>query len=211
MYQDGNVRLAPRPPPGVDWIPFGSSIIVGHSDPINDLRPSAPIAAVTFHPATLRLNVKYRNGGSAVLVLSTTQTLTQLKVSDIHTGNVDSGLPFATLRSMYITDSNSDCDSLLVDGKSYRPIMDRWRSVQGSSFFFFRRCESQHLTLSPDIRIDVIKTSQNQMTSGQRWWHLFSPGNRQTVRHSSLANNPYRIVSPTSNQGAGVRSTKLSN
>ena len=197
MYQDGNVRLLPLPPPGVDWIPFGSSVIVGHSDPA-DLRPSAPITSVTFYPSTLRLHVRYHDGGSARLALSSSQTVTELVVSDIRNGGGGRGdawrrLPFATLRSMYIEDGNSDCDSVLVDGKSYRPIMGQWGSLLGKSFFFFRRCESSHLTLSPDLRIDIRKTSYvlgggggGGVTSGSWWWQLYSQGHRQPL------NPPYR-------------------
>lgn len=187
MYQDGNVRLLPLPPPGMDWIPFGSSVIVGYSDP-SDLRPSAPITSVTFFPSTLRLHVRYRDGGSAWLTLSSTQTVTELVVSDIHSGVGRDiwRLPFATLRSMYVEDGNSDCDSVLVDGKNYRPILGQWGSMHGKSFFFFRRCESSHLTLSPDIRIDVKKTSYmgGDVTPGNWWWQLYSQGHLQP-------NNPY--------------------
>ncbi|KAL8560157.1 hypothetical protein ACOMHN_021652 [Nucella lapillus] len=182
MYQDGNVRLAPLPPRGVDWIPFGSSVIVGHSDPA-DLRPSAPVTTVTFYPSTLAMHVQHLNGEAVKLKLSSTHKETQMVVKDILTsGRGDWGLPFATLRSMYLEDGNSDCDSVLVDGKSYRSIMDPWGSLRGKSFFFFRRCESTHLTLSPDIRIDVTKTSYvtgersgvggggGKVTPNNDWW-----------------------------------------
>ena len=137
--------------------------------------------------------MRYHDGGSARLALSSSQTVTELIVSDIRSGRGDSWrrLPFATLRSMYIEDGNSDCDSVLVDGKSYRPIMGEWGSLLGKSFFFFRRCESSHLTLSPDLRIDIRKTSYvlgggGGVTSGSWWWQLYSQGHRQPL------NPPYR-------------------
>ena len=209
MYQDGNVRLAPLPPPGVDWIPFGSSLIVGHSDPA-DLRPAAPVTSVTFFPSTLRLHVRYRDGGSARLALSSSQTETELAVTDIRHGRGRAGegegearrrlLPFATFRSMYIEDGNSDCDSVLVDGGEgwgkgggrHHPILSAWGTLHGRSFFFYRRCESSHLTLSPDLRVDVKKV-RGWGPGGQPgswWWQLYSQANRHSQRHDE--GNRYR-------------------
>ncbi|XP_076445652.1 uncharacterized protein LOC143283334 isoform X2 [Babylonia areolata] len=182
MYQDGNVRLAPLPPPGMDWIPFGSSVIIGYSDPAH-LRPSAPVTSVTFYPSTLSFHVRYQDGGSVKLKLSSTQTQTLLVVKDIESsGRNVWGKPFATFRSMHVEDGNSDCDSVLVDGKSYRSVMDNWGTLKGSSFFFFRRCESQHLTLSPDMRVDVKKTSLVHgngagVSSNNWWWEIYSRSN----------------------------------
>ena len=212
MYQDGNVRLAPLPPPGVDWVPFGSSVIVGYSDP-GDLRPSAPLTSVTFHPSTLELHLRYQDGGSAKLKLSVTPTFSQIKVHDIRMGDStrqqqqqlqqlqqqqqqQQELPFATLRSMFVESGNSDCDSLLVDGKTSYPIMGPWGTMRGKSFLFYRRCESQHLTMSPDVRIDVKKTSlagTGALTSSNWWWQLYSPGFGQTRGGDQrpLSTNPY--------------------
>ncbi|PVD29134.1 hypothetical protein C0Q70_11731 [Pomacea canaliculata] len=159
MYQDGNARLLPLAPPGVDWIPFGSSVLIGQNDP-TQLRPSAPISMVTFHPSSLRFNISYRDGGSAVVKLSVGMAHTEVTVYEIKDARPDPSRPrpFATLRSMYLEDGNSDCDSVLVNGQKYFPILGSWEEVAGNSFVFFRRCESKHLTLSPDIKIDVKKT-----------------------------------------------------
>lgn len=167
MYQDGNIRLLPLPPPGLDWIPFGSSVLLGNSDPAQ-LRPAAPISTVIISPSSLVMRILFCDGGSVKLKLVARFQQTVATVYDIIkvSDPANNGLyPFATLRSMYIEDGNSDCDSVLVDGTTYHPILDDWASVDGTSFFFFRRCESKHLTLSPDIRIDVTKSSKSDNAS----------------------------------------------
>lgn len=69
MYQDGNVRLLPPVPPAADWIPFGTSVIVGQTVS-SDFRPVAPIASIVVNPDTLVLDVTYRDGGQATLKVS---------------------------------------------------------------------------------------------------------------------------------------------
>lgn len=160
MYQDGNVRLLPLPPPGMDWIPFGTSVLLGHNDP-DHLRPVAPISEVIISPSSLVLHITYSDGGSAKLKLVTDsfEKIVAI-VNDIKFSGTSKpdGYPFATVRSMYIEEGNTDSDSILVDGKVSYPVLGDWATVEGTSFLFFRRCESKHLTLSPNIRIDVTKS-----------------------------------------------------
>jgi hypothetical protein len=66
--------------------------------------------------------------------------------------------PFVTVRSMYVEEGNTDVDSVKVDDVTTYNIMDNWGTVSGKSFAFHRRCMSKHLTLSPDIQIDILKT-----------------------------------------------------
>ncbi|KAJ8297464.1 hypothetical protein KUTeg_023995 [Tegillarca granosa] len=71
LYQDGNCRLLPLAPEGLDWIPFGTSVILGqtYSDSI---RPYVSITEVHITPELWEMNVFYKDGGSLKLKLFTT-------------------------------------------------------------------------------------------------------------------------------------------
>ncbi|KAK6173017.1 hypothetical protein SNE40_016557 [Patella caerulea] len=169
LYQDGNARLLQLPPPGLDWIPFGSSVIIGSTDPKSH-RPSAPISEVDIDPYSFKFNIRYVDGSSADFKLSSTIEETEIVVSNLKFAQDMSIHPFATLRSMYVEEGNSDCDSLMIDGEKSYHIMDDWHPKNGRSFMFYRRCESKHLTLSPDILLTVRRS---QAGSVANWWQLY--------------------------------------
>ncbi|KAK3599476.1 hypothetical protein CHS0354_006598 [Potamilus streckersoni] len=156
MYQDGNTRLLPVPPEGVDWIPFGSSVIIGQANP-TVVRPYATVVGVHLDLQSLIMNVKYKDGGSAKLKLENSLTETRVVVYDIVFGE-NNLYPFATFRSMYVSEGNSDVDHVSVNGVQPRHIMEDFGSIMGNSFVFYRKCMSKHLNLSPDIYIDIRET-----------------------------------------------------
>jgi hypothetical protein len=159
LYQDGNARLIPVTPEGLDWIPFGTSVILGqtYSDSI---RPYTSINQLTIDPERWTMRILYKDGGSLLLKIKSTYSETQANVSDIFFTRDTYTLPFATVRSMYVSEGNTDVDSVKVDNEKNYHIMDQWGYIQGRSFAFYRSCISKHLTLSPDIQIDVWKTKQ---------------------------------------------------
>ena len=154
LYQDGNSRILTFPPPRLEssWIPFGSSVIIGPSDP-NAVRPYAAISRVDINVAELKMTVHYQYGGQAVIMLMTNRSSTVLKVTNItYAGNAS--LPFATLRSMWVTDGNSDADRIATESSVWN-IQHGWNKISGTNILFFRECVSQHNTLSPDIRVVI--------------------------------------------------------
>ena len=155
LYQDGNARLVPITPEGLDWIPFGSSVIIGQ--PYTDsIRPYVSIMQLDIDPENWQMKVFYKDGGSARIKLNSSYRETQAFISDIDFMKNRYTHPFATVRSMYVAEGNTDVDSIKVDDKKTYHIMDQWGSVAGKSFAFHRRCISRHLTLSPDIQVDVL-------------------------------------------------------
>ena len=153
LYQDGNSRILTFPPSGTDWIPFGSSVIIGQSDP-DSYRPYAAISRVDFDPRTLRFTLFFLRGGQAVVNIVTNISTTMVTVSDI-TYATNASLPFATFRSMWVSDGNADVDHVRSETSVQHITRDTWTSLTGRNFLFFRTCVSQHNTLSPDIRIEV--------------------------------------------------------
>ncbi|KAL3878998.1 hypothetical protein ACJMK2_031320 [Sinanodonta woodiana] len=158
MYQDGYTRLLPIPPNGVDWIPFGSSVVIGQANP-TDVRPYSAITNVSLDIETLRMDVMYADGGSAKLQLQNNLMETHFIVSDIVFGG-NTNLPFAIFRSMYVSEGNSDVDHVRVNNAQPIHIMDDFGFIMGLSFNFYRTCTSKHLNLSPDIYINIKRSNQ---------------------------------------------------
>lgn len=155
MYQDGNVRLLPVTPHGLDWIPFGSSFLIGQSN-YSSLRPCSPIKRMLIDPHLLTIKLFYADGGFASVRLVTTLMETQLHISDLIYANDAALYPFFTLRSMYVSDGNCDVDQFNVEGQ-VRGILDPWGTQYGNFFAFYRKCISMHNTQSPDITLRVTE------------------------------------------------------
>ena len=155
MYQDGNVRLLPVTPHGLDWVPFGSSVLLGQTDP-HSSRPSAPIAHVNINPANLNMKIFYKDGGIISLQINPTSRETKLVVSDAEYTQDLKLYPFFTFRSMWVANGNSDVDHVSVDGAVTKRILSGWKELSGTFVVFYRKCISQHNTLSPDISLKII-------------------------------------------------------
>lgn len=157
LYQDGNARLLPVPPEGLDWIPFGSSVIIGQTDP-TVIRPFASITDALIDTNNLVINIRYKDLGSCKLTLTSSLSETRVSVSDIYFSRNPVMYPFTTFRSMYVSEGNSDVDSVIINGLYTQHIMDDFNAIMGQNFVFHRKCMSRHLNLSPDIYIDVRRT-----------------------------------------------------
>ena len=192
LYQDGNSRVLTFPPSSIDWIPFGSSVIIGQSDP-DVVRPYSAISQIDFNPTTLKMTLHYSNGGQAVLQIQTTTTSTTVTVTSI-TYTMNSTLPFATLRSMWVRDGNADVDHVNSEDGVRHILQDMWSNLTGTTFYFFRTCVSQHNTLSPDIRIEA-KECTSEATSPPS--SIFLPSSSPTSTFPRTSSPPYSLP-PTS-------------
>lgn len=152
LYQDANIRLLPTTPHGLDWIPFGSSVIIGQTNPLSN-RPSAPISHLYIDPDLLQVRILYMDGNIVSLKIQTTFSETQLHVSGNHYVRDLNLYPFFTFRSMYVADDNNDVDHLSVDGGKPVKVTEQWNELRGNYFAFYRQCISKHNTQSPDISI----------------------------------------------------------
>lgn len=155
LYQDANIRLLPTTPHGLDWIPFGSSVIIGQTNPHSN-RPCAPISHLNIHPHLLHMTIFYMDGSVVPLKLQTTMSETMLHISGSHYVKDINLYPFFTFRSMYVADDNNDVDHISVDGGKPLKITEQWNEIRGNYFAFFRQCISQHNTQSPDISIQFM-------------------------------------------------------
>ncbi|KAH3692213.1 hypothetical protein DPMN_191569 [Dreissena polymorpha] len=187
LYQDGNARLLPVPPQGLDWIPFGSSVIIGQTDP-TVVRPYASITEAFIDETNLKIDLKYMDGGSCKLSIASSLSETRVTVSDIKLSRNPMMYPFATFRSMYVEEGNSDVDSVMVNGVLPHHIMDDFPYLIGRSFVFHRKCMSRHLMLSPDIYIDIRRTDVRETT--------IEPTNSFQTLIQRIQNHRYRLWTP---------------
>ncbi|XP_064618218.1 uncharacterized protein LOC135482256 [Liolophura sinensis] len=157
MYQDGNVRLLPLPPNHLDWIPFGSSVIVGQTD-ASSFRPYAAIQHVDLNPQKLQMTLTYKDGGNVRLKLINKISKTILQIEEATYARDTNAYPFMMLRSMWVDDTNNDVEKVSSAGSASvtRHILGNWKPFFSPSVLFHRKCVSRHNTLSPDIRLDML-------------------------------------------------------
>lgn len=149
LFQDGNLRLKPHPPEGVEDVCFGSSVVVG---PVTQgERPFVDIAAVSIDAGDQSLDIVYSAGGSAHVETSVDRTSA---VADVMIDYDVAKNPFATFRSMFVADGNSDADRVEVEAGA-QPILGEWTSLPGPWWWFYREVRSTHNTSAPDTRIEV--------------------------------------------------------
>src|SRR3954467_2326637 len=105
--QDGYWRARPLPPANLKWSAYGSSFMLG---PIEfKERPFVDIREVVFDPNTKTFRLAFTRGGSATVRLEALDPARQLL--DVALDPVGD-LPFAALRSMFVTDINNDVAQL---------------------------------------------------------------------------------------------------
>lgn len=158
LYQDGNMRLKPQPPIGVNDVCFGSSVIVGPATP-DSLRPFVEIEQITINPSKLSLAVLYKDGTTSQLDLTVNREKAEVTVL----ANYDTSESFATFRSMYVTEENADVARVTTAVGDYA-LLDilptawspAWSSLAGPYWFFYRQQSSSHNTSAPDIRIEAL-------------------------------------------------------
>jgi hypothetical protein len=158
LYQDGNMRLKPHPPSGLADVCYGSSVIIGPA-PADPIRPYVEIETIVVNPATMTLDVTYRNGGSAHLELAVDRDQAQVDVG----ADYDTSVSFATFRSMYVAEDNADAarvetavgDYALLDISSPEWTI-AWPALAGPRWFFYRQAVSNHNTSAPDILVEAL-------------------------------------------------------
>ena len=147
--QDGYWRARPLPPANLKWSAYGSSFVIG---PIEfKERPFVDIREVVFDPVTRTFRLNFTRGGSATLRQETLDA--ERQVLDVTLDPVND-LPFAALRSMFVTEINNDVAHLgwrLKGAQSWEraPIMD-FRRASAVEVWAGRLVPSRHNTSAPD-------------------------------------------------------------
>lgn len=181
LYEDGNMRIKPHPPHGISDVCFGSSVIVGPAQLA--VRPYVDIQTVNLQPGTdsIGMEINYREGGSAYIDfrIDREQATANVRVNYTSTDEI----PFATFRSMWVTDGRADVDHV-ANMSGVFPILSGWSTLEGYWWFFCRNVESTHNKSAPDIRIvidtaatfRVERESGNVFTDGSYYGRAFEAG-----------------------------------
>ncbi|KAK3612397.1 hypothetical protein CHS0354_031991 [Potamilus streckersoni] len=155
IYQDGTTKLQPVTPHGLDWVPFGSSVIIGQTT-ISNGRPHAFISRIDLDPYRQYIKLVFNDTSSCILRLETYYTQTKLLIKECIFKKDRQTHPVLTFRSMWEADGNADVDHITVNGDRSRHIVSGWEQLYGTTAVFFRKCISKHNTLSPDIKIHIL-------------------------------------------------------
>lgn len=163
LYSDGNLRLKPQAPvSGGDQEhggdpAFGSSVIVGPT--LRSTRPVAQVRSVSYDALRHTFRVTYAAGGFADLrIQQVDRFATRVRVMARFATSPDT--PFATLRSMFVAEGNSDVDQVVwVDdsGVGHAEGIMGFGSSPASEFLFRRATRSRHNTSAPDIWVGQVR------------------------------------------------------
>jgi hypothetical protein len=149
--QDGYWRMRPLAPDGRAPTAFGSSFLVG---PVEvDGRPVVKIKEIAFDPKGRKFTLAFERGGSAHLTMAKVDH--DRHVLDVTFDGAITGAPFASLRSMFITDFNNDVARIAVREKGAKgwreePVM-AFKSAVASDIWAGRTAISRHNSSSPDM------------------------------------------------------------
>ncbi len=155
---DGYWRARPLSPPNLGWSAYGSSFMVGPVEEIEapggSSRPAVDIKLVEFDPKTRTFTLHFVRGGHATVTIAKIDH--ERQYIDVTLDAPISGLPFAGMRSMYVTRFNNDVADLAVletGAKSWReaPVMAFSGAKAATSIWAGRIAPSRHNTSSPDI------------------------------------------------------------
>jgi hypothetical protein len=150
---DGYWRARPLPHGDMRATAYGSSFLTG---PVEiDGRPLVAIKEIVFDPETRNFTLHFVRGGSArIAIASIDQEQIALDVS--FSGALAQNLPFAALRSMYITETNADVARLTWRGRHARSLGEagvlQFKSASDIlEFWAGRHVPSRHNTSAPDM------------------------------------------------------------
>jgi hypothetical protein len=156
---DGYWRIKPLPPEHLDWTSYGSSFLVG---PVEfDQRPVVNLKDVAFDPQTMTFTLTLTMGGKAQVAV---KALNEERMTlDVSFDQGVSGLPFAGLRSMYVTEFNADVARIAVreaGARSWReePIMN-FRDAKVTDAWMGRLVPSRHNTSAPDMMFNRFRAA----------------------------------------------------
>jgi hypothetical protein len=149
--QDGYWRLRPLAPQGLAPTAFGSSFLVG---PVEvEGRPIVKIKEVAFEPAKRTFTLAFERGGSATVAMAKTDQ--NLNAVDVVFDRTIGGMPFAALRSMYVTEFNNDVARIAVREKGAKGWREdgimTFKRATATDVWAGRVSPSRHNTSSPDM------------------------------------------------------------
>ncbi|XP_052068068.1 uncharacterized protein LOC127707535 [Mytilus californianus] len=164
IHDDGHSRVQPVTPHGMDWTPFGSSLVIGPTSP-NVQRPFVSIKSIDLVPSKLMMTIRYHDESSLVLKVVASPTETIVKIRKYKTTKDRNQNALFTFLSTWVQNGYSYVDHMSVDGGVGDGIMKDFVGGDtrlGTRANFYRKCLSRLNTQSPDIEITVHGVSGDE-------------------------------------------------
>ncbi|MBX9757320.1 MAG: hypothetical protein K2Y29_00985 [Beijerinckiaceae bacterium] len=155
---DGYWRARPLPFADMRWTAYGSSFLVG---PVEvQERPIVDLKLITYDAQAKTFTLDFARGGSAKMSIQALDP-EHMALDVTLEGSIPRNLPFASLRSMYITDINNDAARVAFKPKNAQRwgeahVMD-FKSADASEFWLGRTTASKHNTSAPDMILGKFK------------------------------------------------------
>jgi hypothetical protein len=188
------------------------------------LFPFTPIERLDIDPQKMTIKVRYKTGASAVLHLHAEPGKTTVRVTDVTYDTVTA--PFITMRSMWVTDDNSDVARIqatsshgVMQTYPIDPKHEEWTTLPSDSWLFYRPTYSRHNTSCPDFKIDVLGPKGYLVTTQAEDYRsgTFMKTSRksasggQTVKGVGEANYALELIEDILNPSIRLRYTKGKN
>ena len=149
---DGYWRARPLPFEDMRWTAYGSSFIVG---PVEvQKRPLVRLKEIAFDPKTRTFTLHFLRGGKATIALASVDQ-NKITLNVAYSKDVPKDKPFVSLRSMFVTETNSDVAQLAwrtLHGKRWHEssVMDLKKTMT-NHFWAGRQVASRHNLSAPDF------------------------------------------------------------
>jgi hypothetical protein len=149
---DGYWRARPMPPANLRWSAYGSSFLIGPVE--TQGRPVVDIKDVAYDPETKTFTLNFVRGGSATLRVETLND--DRMVLDVNLSeSAGAQRPFAALRSMFVSEGNSDVARIgwrTKDSERWlqEPVMD-FKRANAAELWTGRLVPSRHNLSAPDM------------------------------------------------------------
>jgi hypothetical protein len=158
---DGYWRARPLPPPHLQGSAYGSSFLIGPVEAT--ARPYVDIRDIAFDPTTRTFTLAFARGGNATLHLDAVDR-EHIKLDVKFDRPIDAALPFAALRSMFVTETNADVAQVawLAPGApafATSPILDL-KTISATELWVGRRLPSRHNTSAPDLTFTAFHNGE---------------------------------------------------
>jgi hypothetical protein len=149
---DGYWRARPLPPSNLSWSAYGSSFMIGPVE--TDGRPIVDIKDLAYEPSTRTFTLNFVRGGKASLRVEKLDE--ERIVLDVNLSQTfGAARPFAGLRSMFVSEGNSDVARVgtrAKDSQAWReaPVME-FKRASAAELWTGRLVPSRHNTSAPDM------------------------------------------------------------
>lgn len=160
LSADGMLLLKHRAAYGSDSPPFGTSFVIGPSDP-REASAAAPVTRIDVDPWALKFTLSYADATSVSDLLLRLGTFgSRVIVSLRRLAPAARRRPVAVVTSMWVADGKADVDHISANGAAPRDVLGGWGRLYGTSFAFFRQCVSRHNSQAPDIVLEFLEADR---------------------------------------------------